>query len=82
MRVSIVTPSFNQAQFLEQTILSVFKQTYDNIEYIVIDGGSTDGSVAILEKYAHQFAYWHSRKDSGHWDAVRQGFAKANGDIL
>lgn len=82
MRISIITPSFNQAQSLEQTILSVLNQSYPDIEYIVIDGESTDGSVDILRKYAHKFAYWHSRKDRGHWDAVHQGFQKATGDIL
>jgi glycosyltransferase involved in cell wall biosynthesis len=82
MRVSIITPSFNQAQFLEQTILSILNQSFADIEYIVIDGGSTDGSVEIIEKYRDRLAYWHSRKDRGHWDAVRQGFEKATGDIL
>jgi glycosyltransferase involved in cell wall biosynthesis len=82
MRVSIITPSFNQAQFLEQTILSVLNQSFTDIEYIVIDGGSTDGSVEIIQKYKDRLAYSHSRKDRGHWDAVHQGFEKATGDIL
>ena len=82
MRVSIITPSFNQASFLEQTILSVLNQSFPGIEYIVIDGGSTDGSVDIIRKYQDRFAYWHSKKDRGHWDAVNQGFQKATGDVL
>ena len=82
MRVSIITPSFNQAQFLEQTILSVLNQSYAGIEYIVIDGGSTDRSVEIIQKYQNRLAYWHSRKDRGHWDAVSKGFQKATGEIL
>jgi glycosyltransferase involved in cell wall biosynthesis len=80
--VSIVTPSFNQGSFLEQTLLSVIGQTYRNIEYIVVDGGSTDDSVSILERYQEHLAYWHSRPDKGFADAIRQGFARAKGEIL
>ena len=82
MRVSIITPSFNQAEFLEQAIQSVLSQSYRAIEYILIDGGSTDGSIEIIQKYQNRFLYWHSRKDRGHWDAVHQGFQRATGDIL
>lgn len=80
--VSIVTPSYNQAQYLEATIKSVMSQTYFHFEHIVIDGGSTDGSVEILEKYDHQLAYWISEPDKGQTDAINKGFAKATGHIL
>ena len=81
-KVSIITPSFNQARFLEQTMRSVLEQDYPNIEYIVIDGGSSDGSLEIIQKYADRLAYWQSQKDKGQTDAINQGFARATGEIL
>jgi hypothetical protein len=81
-KISIVTPSFNQAKFLEQTICSVLDQNYPNLEYIVIDGGSTDGSVEIVKKYADRLAYWVSEKDGGHAHAINKGFSRSTGEIM
>jgi glycosyltransferase involved in cell wall biosynthesis len=81
-KITVVTPSFRQAQFLETTILSVLGQCYPNLEYIIMDGGSDDGSVAIVERYANQLAYWRSARDKGQADAINQGFARATGEIL
>jgi glycosyltransferase involved in cell wall biosynthesis len=80
--VSIVTPSFNQAYFIEATINSVLAQTYKNIEYIIVDGGSSDGTFEIIKKYEGRLAYWTSEKDSGYADAVRKGMLQAKGEIL
>ncbi len=80
--VSIITPSFNQDKFIEKTILSVLNQTYPNIEYIVMDGGSTDKSVEIIKKYEDKIAYWQSKQDKGQTDAINQGFSKAHGQIF
>ena len=80
--VSIVTPSFNQAGFIEATIQSVLTQDYPHIEYIVVDGGSTDGTVELLRQYVDRLAYWTSEPDSGQTEAINKGFDRASGDII
>ncbi len=80
--ISIVTPSFNQGAFLEESIRSVLLQSYPHIEYIIIDGGSNDGSVEIIRQYAPWLAFWTSEPDQGPADALRRGFALARGEIL
>lgn len=81
-RITLVTPSFNQGQFIEETIRSVLDQNYPNLEYIIIDGGSTDESVEIIRRYENRLAYWCSEKDNGQADAINKGFARATGSLL
>ncbi len=81
-KISIVTPSFNQGRFLEETILSVLNQRYPNLEYIVIDGGSTDESVDIIRRYENRLTYWISEKDNGQVPAINKGLEQATGDIF
>ncbi|WP_052323758.1 glycosyltransferase family 2 protein [Flavihumibacter sp. ZG627] len=81
-RITIVTPSYNQASYLEQTIRSVLDQQYPNLEYIIIDGGSADGSIDIIKSYSDKLTYWVSETDKGQSDALNKGFRKASGEIL
>lgn len=81
-KISIITPSFNQGQFLEQTILSILNQNYPNLEFIIIDGGSTDNSVDIIKKYEGQLSYWVSEPDGGQTHAINKGFKMATGDLI
>ncbi len=81
-KVSIVTPSYNQGNFIEETIRSVLLQNYPNLEYIIIDGGSADGAVEIIKKYEPWIAYWVNEQDKGQSDAINKGFAKSTGKIM
>jgi glycosyltransferase involved in cell wall biosynthesis len=80
--ISIVTPSYNQAQYLDETIQSVLDQGYPNLQYMVIDGGSTDGSVEVIKKYEKHLDYWVSEKDKGQMDALNKGVRRSTGEIF
>lgn len=82
LKISVVTVCYNMAQYIEMTIKSVLSQDYPNLEYIIIDGGSTDGTQQIIEKYKDKLAYYVSEPDNGMYDAINKGFSKATGDII
>ncbi|MCB9283026.1 MAG: glycosyltransferase [Lewinellaceae bacterium] len=81
-KISIITPCFNQVNYIEQTIRSVLDQNYPNLEYIIIDGESTDGTTDVIKSYENQLTYWISEPDNGMYDALQKGFERATGNIL
>jgi len=81
-KISIVTPSYNQGDFIEETILSILNQNYPNLEYIIIDGGSTDNTLEIIKKYENHLTYWLSEKDKGQSDAINKGLKRCTGEIF
>ena len=81
-KISVVTPSFNQAAFVEDAVTSVIGQNYDNLEYVVIDGGSTDGSDTIIRRYQNHLHYYVSEPDTGHGNAINKGFRQTTGEIM
>ena len=81
-KISIVTPCYNSERYLENTIISVLNQEYPNLEYVIVDGGSTDTTLDIIKKYEHQLSYWVSEKDTGMYDALNKGFRHTTGEIM
>ena len=81
-KISVVTPSYNQGKFIEETIRSILLQSYPNLEYIIIDGGSTDDSVQIIRKYEQWLTYWVSEPDRGQAHAINKGFARCTGELM
>ena len=81
-RISVTTPSYQQSAYLEETIRSILLQGYPDLEYLVIDGGSTDGSVEIIKKYEPWLTYWVSKPDNGQSSAINEGWARSTGDII
>lgn len=81
-KISIIIPSYKQGMFLEETIVSILDQNYSNLEMILMDGGSNDNTIQIIDKYKKYFTYWISKKDNGQSDAINQGFKKATGEIV
>lgn len=81
-KISIITPSYNQGEYIEETIISIINQNYNNIEYIIIDGGSTDNTINIIKKYDKYISYWVSEEDEGQSDAINKGLKLATGDII
>jgi glycosyltransferase involved in cell wall biosynthesis len=81
-RISVITPSYNQGHFIDETIRSVLQQNYPNLEFSVFDGGSTDQTVSVLKKYSPQLSFWRSERDGGQAAAINEGFRRATGDIL
>lgn len=82
LKISVITPSFNQGQYIEETILSVIGQNYKNLEYIIMDGGSKDATLEVIKKYENKISFWESTKDKGQSDAINKGLKKATGDIV
>lgn len=81
-KISIITPSYNHGNFIEETINSVLNQNYPELEYIIIDGNSTDNSKEIIKKYEDKLSYWESKSDAGHFDALNKGFKRTTGEIM